>query len=91
MAAYLLLTVAFIYWKHNNIKEREYKGFQVYFMIALFISVSTELVQYFIPGRVLNPYDVLANTTGLLLGGFYFIIFIKAKKTNKLLNLVLFF
>ncbi len=51
---------------------RKYKIFTV-FLISFFLGVLMELIQhYFIPQRSGSIYDVLANTTGSILGLFLF-------------------
>jgi len=40
-------------------------------IILLLYSFAIEVIQGYIPGRTFNPYDILANTTGIILAFFF--------------------
>jgi len=40
-------------------------------IILLLYSFAIEVIQGYIPGRTFNPYDILANTTGITLAFFF--------------------
>ena len=39
-------------------------------VLSIFFGGVIEVIQHFVPGRVMSFFDIVANTTGVLLGGF---------------------
>lgn len=62
----VLLTVAIK--KEGFLKISSGKDSVVVFIIASVVAIATELLQYFIPGRQTDIYDLIANETGVIVG-----------------------
>ena len=62
----ILLTAAIK--KEGFLQIRSVKIFVIVFTIVSVVAIATELLQYFIPGRQTDIYDLIANETGALLG-----------------------
>lgn len=56
------------------------KGITILISAALVSSLLPEIVQYFIPYRTYNPFDMLSNLIGLVVG---YLIFISIRKRSQ--------
>ena len=64
--SYLFLALFLTSWKFakNNI----YKLILIVLIFGIFISLIFEVIQYFLPTRTFNPYDMLCNFSGFSIG-----------------------
>ena len=69
----------------NSIKLRYIKNTQILFisLFILFMPIIDESIQYFIPSKVADPFDVLADYIGVLFGIFTILIYEYYVKKNK--------
>jgi len=44
-------------------------------IVSLLLSVCTELIQLLLPYRTFNPFDLLSNISGIILGTAFFLIY----------------
>ncbi len=74
--SYFLLSLLFFTWRcdpHGRIKSME---FTIFLTLGLMITLLTEYIQIFIPGRSFNINDMILNAAGLITGSFtgYYIL-----------------
>ena len=58
------IMASLIYLALNNFKIRRYKLFLLTFIITFLYGFSDEFHQYFVPGRTVDLFDVMANGIG---------------------------
>jgi VanZ family protein len=72
---YTLLLYTFLLWQRFRGRNITVNFITQAVLIGLVLGVSTELTQQFIPGRSLNPLDLMFNCLGIVAAGFtYYVI-----------------
>ena len=66
--AYLILIVFYGLWRSKNILSLPRNILWIGLAAGLSMAFLTEIIQLSIPGRSFNPYDILANSLGILFG-----------------------
>lgn len=51
-------------------------------LVVFILAITTESIQWLVPSRTFNPYDMLANISGMLAGGIasFTVIFLNSKR-----------
>ena|SRR5690554_1312974 len=86
--AHLVFFFVLSYLMIKSFAQKEQRSFFKinYILFSILISflygLTLEILQHFIPGRGLDPLDVLANTTGAILGGLIYLIQKKLKHSS---------
>ena len=69
---YALLIIFFLLW-HRFKRKNISNGYMLQaVLLGIALGAVTELTQQFVPGRSLNPIDMLFNCTGIVTGAFLF-------------------
>lgn len=76
---YFLICIYFLLGEYYRFHLFENNTFIKFLVSVLLLALSSELIQLFIPWRVFNLYDMLANFSGIIPG----IILIKSFKKSK--------
>ncbi len=76
--AYLIISVL-LFKSYSSSKK---KFLIVAFLFTLIYSAILEFIQYFLPYRTFNLYDILANAIGIILGIIVFIIIVIKKRKS---------
>lgn len=66
--SFFVLSVLFYLWKRNVSKNNIKKTLLVFIASVFAISFINEGIQFFIPGRTFNFWDIFYNITGMLAG-----------------------
>lgn len=79
---YAVLTVLFLFWQAGWGQKIRMKLLFITLLAGIFLASFTELTQIMIPGRTMNPFDLLYNCLGIVagVGSSLIISFISSKK-----------
>ena len=79
---YAVLTVLFLLWQVGWGQKIRMKLLVITMIAGIFMASFTELTQIMIPGRTMNPFDLLYNCLGIVAGvaSSLIISFISSKK-----------
>ena len=81
--SYFFLASFLTIWKFS--KEKNYKLILFITIFGIIISSIFEFIQYFLPSRTFNPYDMLGNFSGFIIGlmlSIEFLIIKARRQTN---------
>tara|TARA_B100000029_G_C16912046_1_gene718074 strand:+ start:130 stop:528 length:399 start_codon:yes stop_codon:yes gene_type:complete len=70
---YLTLLGLYVYLRNDNFKK--------IFYFLIFLSIMLEMLQYIVPNRAFQLYDLIANIAGVLVGYFLVKIYLFFSKT----------
>ncbi len=80
--SFFILSVLFYLWKNNVSKYNLKKTLWFFFLSVVVISFVNEGIQFFIPGRSVNGWDIFYNISGMLAGMLLWLNTIKIKRTS---------
>ncbi len=67
--SYFFLASFLTIWKFSkNKKDKKYRLILFITIFGIIISSIFEIIQYFLPSRTFNPYDMLCNFSGFIIG-----------------------
>jgi len=75
--SYFFLASFLMVWKFSN--DKKYKLIFFITICVIIISSIFEIIQYFLPSRTFNPYDMLCNFSGFIIGLILSIVFLNMK------------
>ena len=81
-SSYLLLGFFLTGWKCYTNKRFRIIIFIVFF--GLFFSAIFEFIQYYLPTRTFNPYDMISNFAGYMIGFVVGVCFLMIQKNKRL-------
>ena len=64
--SYFFLASFLTIWKFS--KDKKYRLILFITIFGIIVSSIFEIIQYFLPSRTFNPYDMLCNFSGFLIG-----------------------
>ena len=65
---YAVLTALFLLWRSGWRKKIQRKLLLLTLIVGFLLGSFTEISQVFIPGRTVNPYDLMYNCIGIFVG-----------------------
>ena len=66
LLSYFFLASFLTIWKFS--KDKKYRLIIFITIFGIIVSSIFEIIQYFLPSRTFNPYDMLCNFSGFLIG-----------------------
>ena len=76
--SYFFLAAFFSIWKFS--KDKKYRLILFFTIFGIILSSIFEIIQYFLQSRTFNPYDMLCNFSGFVIGLVLIIILQKLKR-----------
>jgi VanZ family protein len=65
---YAVLTMLFLFWQTGWRQRFRMKLLAITLIAGICLATITELTQFFIPGRTMNPMDLMYNCLGIVAG-----------------------
>ena len=79
--SYFLLASFLTIWKFS--KDKKYRLILFITIFGIIVSSIFEIIQYFIPSRTFNPYDIVSNFSGFIIGLVSSLIYLRINIRSK--------
>ncbi len=79
--SYFFLASFLTFWKFS--KNKKYKLILFIVIFGIIVSSIFETIQYFLPSRTFNPYDMLCNFSGFIIGLVSSLIYLRINIRSK--------
>jgi VanZ family protein len=68
LGAYFFICMYYLVGQLKGLKLFETRSLTKFVLVIVLLATVTEVVQIWVPARAFNPFDILANVTGILIG-----------------------
>ena len=75
--SYFFLASFLTIWKLS--KDKKYRLILFITIFGIIVSSIFEIIQYFLPSRTFNPYDMLSNFSGFIIGLIFSTVYLNMK------------
>lgn len=79
VAAYFLICMYYLFGQRKGLILFKKHSLYKFILLILLLATVTEVVQLWVPARAFNPFDLLANVVGLMIG----VMIIKIKEGRR--------